>query len=79
MQTKLKKTALHNTKGFGLFAALFTVAAVGVITPEKCVAQTAQEAEMAALFEQAFGKKKPALSQPTRNTAPSNTARAKTV
>ncbi len=79
MQTKLKVTALHNTKGFGLFAALFTVVAVGLLTPEKSVAQTAQEAEMAALYEQAFGKKKPALSQRAHNITPSNTAPPKAV
>ncbi len=68
MQAKLKQPAFHNMKGFGFLLGLVFLTSVGLLTPVVGLAQTAQEAEMAALYEQAFGKKKPALSPPKNNT-----------
>ena len=68
MQAKLKQTAFHNMKGFGFLLGLVFLTSVGLLTPVVGLAQTAQEAEMAALNEQAFGKKKPVLSPPKNNT-----------
>jgi len=86
MQAKLKQPAFHNMKGFGFLLGLVILTSVGLLTPVVGLAQTAQEAEMAALYEQAFGKKKPALSPPKNNTpavattvaSPSPTAKSKT-
>ena len=50
----------QSKRGFRLSACsilLSTVSALGILLPATLHAQTAQEAEMAALYEQAFGKK----------------------
>ncbi len=63
MQAKRKLSAFHKLKGFGFLLGLFCLTSVSLLVPANSLAQTAQEAEMAALYEQAFGKKKTAPFQ----------------